>query len=691
LTSFKARRAASYTLLLLFGIVSALGYLTIPAANSFQGRLEGAFLLSAGLGAVMALAYSFISGSSFVARASKNVVTYDLRAPVSVVSVSAALALFYVYRITGSEWFFIPVPALAAFTLLALRGIYPLRGAAKAPSLEPLREDGLVKFVTGRERLKRLAEFRAQRFSSLLAKSGTVGNPYILAAKSVSQTVLAAAFTLPVALALGIFVWRPLALAALLPALFYVYPEMRLNDGASERREGVEREAPFFSILVNVLGSAGLPLYTIFTEVGGTKIFSFIQREAMLVKRDVEIFGMNPVESFERLASYHPSRKFGSFLFGYTSKVRSGGDVSGYFAGESGSLLRELEESWGRYSGRAGIVGSMMITVFGVLPMLLLILGIFSPATAVLDLTVFTGLGIPMFTILLVFMAGRMQPVGEEPLVGNVVWAATLSLSGLAVGLLTHQAWLGLASVLFIFFTLYGHSVTEQRREMKEIDEALPGFMSDLMEFKRQEYDINKSILQVAANNRYNPSFDRVLSRVAAQLRTGTPLNEVTVDPKSRLARVVFFTLGQMAYSGGGTVETFYQLSVYTERVVEMKRNTMAEMRPYLYMSLASPVMLAFGVAFISGVIGSFGSLVGPGLTSLRDSHFAIGVVTPQLKEVSNLLIVVSSAALGIISAKILDFTVRNTLRASVNVVVATVAAYALTQIDIPSLLHLAL
>jgi len=333
----------------------------------------------------------------------------------------------------------------------------------------------------------------------------------------------------------------------------------------------------------------------------------------------------------------------------------------------------------------------MMITVFGVLPMLLLILGIFSPATAVLDLTIFTGLGVPMFTILLVFMAGRMQPVGEEPLVGNAVWAAILSLSGLAVGLFTHQAWLGLASVLFIFFTLYGHSVTEQRREMKEIDEALPGFMSDLMEFKRQEYDINKSILQVAANNRYTPSFDRVLSRVAAQLRTGTPLNEVTVDPKSRLARVVFFTLGQMAYSGGGTVETFYQLSVYTERVVEMKRNTMAEMRPYLYMSLASPVMLAFGVAFISGVIGSFGSLVGPGLTNLRDSHFAIGVVTPQLKEVSNLLIVVSSAALGMISAKILDFTVRSTLRASTNVVVATVAAYALMQVDLPWLLHLTL
>jgi len=122
-----------------------------------------------------------------------------------------------------------------------------------------------------------------------------------------------------------------------------------------------------------------------------------------------------------------------------------------------------------------------------------------------------------------------------------------------------------------------------------------------------------------------------------------------------------------------------------------MKRNTMAEMRPYLYMSFVSPVMLAFGVAFISGVIGSFGSLVTPGLSTIRSAHFVIGVVTPQLKEVSNILIVISSAALGIISAKMVDFTVRNTLRASTNIVIATVVTYLLTQLNIASLLHLTL
>ena len=685
------KRFFLYGLALVFAAASYYAYTLVPMSTTIEGEVEGVFLLSASLGAVIALLYSFVSSLSLLSRVSGDVLAFDMRVPVSIISLSGGLALFYAYHSTGVGWFFIPVPALATFTILALRGIYPFQGRAKAPSIVPLTDDGLVKFVTSREGLRKLAEYRARRFSSLLAQSGTIGNPYVLAAKSISQTVFAAAILVPLGIVLGIFVWLPLALLSLLPAMLYAYPEMRLRDKAAERRDRVERELPFFSILVNVLGSAGVPLYNILNEVADTRIFDSIRREALLIRRDVTIFGMNPLESFERLASQHPSRKFSSFLYGYTSKVRSGGDIPSYLLGESGSLLRELEESWTRYAGRAGIIGSMMITVFGVIPMLLLIVGVFSPATSVVDLTVFTAVGVPFFAILLVFMAGRMQPVGEEPLVGNAKLSLLLSLPGLGVGLVSDQVWLGLASILFLFCTLYGFTVISQRREMKEISDALPEFLKDLTEFKRQEYDINRAILAMASRNKYTPSFDKVLRRVAAQLKTGTPLNEIGVDPKDRLARVVLFVLGQMAYSGGGTVDTLFQLSTYTSRVVEMKRSTMAEMRPYLWLSYLSPVMIAFGVAFITGIMGSFGSLVRPGLSTIHVANLSIGVVSPQLKEVSNFLIVTTSAALGIISAKMVDFTVRNTLRASTNVVIATIVAFLLTQVDLVSLFHISL
>ena len=687
----RIRRLLLYLTVTTFALVSYYAYSILPQSTTVEGQVESVFLLSASIGAIIATAYSFLHQLSLFNRVSRDVLSFDLRIPVSIASVSAGLALYYSYQSTGLDWLFIPVPALAVFTVLVIRRIYPFQGQTKAPSIAPLTEDGLVKFVTTKRRLKRLAEYRAHRFSTLLAQSGTIANPYVLAAKSVSLTIFATVVLVPSALVLGALVWYPLVLLALLPALLYAYPELRLRDKAQERRDRVERELPFFSILVNVLGSAGMPLYTMLTEVADTRIFESIRREALLVKRDVAIFGMNPLEAFEKLASQHPSRKFSSLLYGYTSKVRSGGDIPSYLTGESGSLLRELEESWNRYAGRAGIIGSMMITVFGVIPMLLLIVGIFSPATSVVDLTVFTAVGVPLFAILLVFMAGRMQPVGEEPLVGNARRSLLLSLPGLGVGLLSHQVWLGLASIIFLFCTLYGFSVTEQRREMREVSDALPEFLKDLTEFKRQDYDTSRAILAIAAHNRYTPTFDRILRQVAAQLRAGTPLNEVSVEPRNRLARMVLFVLGQMAYSGGGTVDTLFQLSTYTTRVVEMKRNTMAEMRPYLWLSYLSPVMIAFGVAFITGVMGSFGSLVRPGLSTIHFANISIGDVSPQLKEVSNFLIVTTSAALGIIGAKMIDFSVRNTLRASTNVVIATIVAFLLTQVDLVSLFHIAL
>lgn len=248
---------------------------------------------------------------------------------------------------------------------------------------------------------------------------------------------------------------------------------------------------------------------------------------------------------------------------------------------------------------------------------------------------------------------------------------------------------MGAAASLFLFFTVYGYSVTDQRREMREVDEALPGFMKDMMEFKRQEYDLTKPILAAAARNTYTPAFDRVLARVAAQLRSGVPLDEQGVDPGSRLARMVFFVLGEMARSGGGTVDTSYQLSVYAERVVEMKRNTQAEMRPYVMLAYVSPILLAFGVAFVGGVLSSFGSTVGPSLPRVQLGNLSIGSVPPRLFQVADILIVVSSGALGIIGAKMVDFTVRNTTRASGNVVVAVLATYVLSSLPLLSVFHI--
>jgi flagellar protein FlaJ len=535
----------------------------------------------------------------------------------------------------------------------------------------------------------RLVVRRSRRFAELLKRSGQVGNPVAIAGNSVSRAFKTLLIATPVS-GVGAALVSPLCLLGLLaPFVVLFVPELRLRDQVAERREGVQRELPFFSVLVGVLGGAGVPLYSILADLRSSDVFPSMKREALLVRRDVEIFGLNPNDSFERLASNHPSRRFGEFLLGYTSKARSGGDVPSYLSGESGSLLRELEEGWIRYVARVGIIGSMMITVFGVVPLLLMVVGVFSPAFSIVGLVFFTGAGVPLFTLGLVYMAGRMQPAREELLHGRAGKSILVALPGVAAGLLIGATWLAVASVLLVFFVAYGLSVRGQLSDARAVEEGLSRFLKDALEFKRQDYDLGKAVIAMQAHGGYNRQFDKLISRVAAKLKAGVPLDEVKVDCASRLGRLAFLLLGQMSRSGGGTVDTVYQVSNFTDRMIQMRRTATAEMKPYLVLSYVSPLLLAFGVTFVGGVLTSFSSGLRPGPSGLHISGIQVGAIPPALSQVSNLLIVVSAASLGLVGAKITDLTVRNTLRAAVNVALAVSAVSLMTALGSHSLASL--
>lgn len=529
----------------------------------------------------------------------------------------------------------------------------------------------------GKGQARGMAEWQSRRLASLIKRSGAIENPAALAAESVIRTLKTAFVAAPLAMlaAYEISPWFLAGLAA--PLLVFLLPELRLRDRVAARREGVEAELPFFSVVVNVLAGAGLPLYSILEGLAASDIFASMRKEALLVKRDVSVFGMNPNDSLERIASVHPSGRFSSFLLGYTSKVRSGGDVNMYLSGESASLLKGLEDDWVRYVSRVGVIGSMMITAFGVVPLLLMVVGVFSPGFSIVGLALFTGVGVPIVTIGLLSLAGRMQPMRQERVRGKAGRSLLVALPAGILGLVLGTAWVSAASVLFVFFVSYGMSVRGQISETKGQEEGLSQFLKDLLEYKRQEYDLAKAVLAIKSSGKYAPQFDRLLSRVAAQLKAGVPLDEVKVECRSRLGRLAFLLLGQMSRSGGGTVDTVYQVSSFADRMVSMKRNAAAEMKPYLILSYLSPLLLAFGVAFVGGIITSFSSHVRPGLAGLHIDAVQIGAVPAALSQVSDLLIVVSAASLGLIGAKITDMTVKNTLKASANVALA-VAAIAL-------------
>ncbi len=514
----------------------------------------------------------------------------------------------------------------------------------------------------------RFVERRSRKFADLLRRSGTTGNPVVMAADSVTDAVKGALVATPLALAAALLVSPFLVFLAAVPVVFIAVPELRLRDRIAERREGVERELPFFSMFVSVLGGAGMSLYAALRELAESDVFPHTALEARQVRRDVEIFGINPNEALERLASDHPSRRFRDFLTGYTSKARSGGDVAAYLSSEGGAFLRGLENEWARYSARVGIVGSMMITVFGVVPLLLMVVGVFSPGFSMVGLLFFAAVGVPLFTVGLLYLAGRMQPVHEATAKGKAARCLALASPGLAAGYLLGEYWLGAAGFLLVFFTAYGLGVRRQLTEDVAVERGFSLFLKDLLEYKRQDYDLARAVVAIQSSNRYNRHFDSMLARVAAKLKAGIPLDEVRVECRNRLGKLTFLLLGEMSRSGGGTVETVYQVSSFSEKTSEMRQNAASEMKPYLVLSYVSPLLLAFGITFVGGVLSSFGAKAGAGLAMFRSFGAGATSLPPNMGQLSDLLIVVSAAALGLIGAKLTDFTARNTLKASLNV-----------------------
>jgi hypothetical protein len=134
-------------------------------------------------------------------------------------------------------------------------------------------------------------------------------------------------------------------------------------------------------------------------------------------------------------------------------------------------------------------------------------------------------------------------------------------------------------------------------------------------------------------------------------------------------------------------VDTVFQLTHYTARVMQMKEDSRSEVRPYLLLSHITPLLLVFGVAFVGGVLSNLGTKLG---SSGPVGGFGLAgySMRAELTQAANLLIVISAAALGLVGAKMSDLTTRNTLRASTNLAIAVAATAAVPLLNISALLR---
>jgi flagellar protein FlaJ len=552
-----------------------------------------------------------------------------------------------------------------------LRRIVELRRIRlERPVIKPVIEEFPLKFVSKHKRLRSSAERLALTVAHDVLEAGEAVSPYRLAAKSLFYTLVAFFISVPVGVALGILV-HPAFLAVMAsPAIPLAFPKLKLRSAVGDRRRALEDEVPFFTVFASILQSVGLSLYNSLLAIIGKGIFKQIERDALLVKLDVDFFFKSPVEALEDVGRRHPNEKMRTLLLGYTSEWRSGGDMGAYLDAKADDYLKDMEFRWRSYAERASDIGETTIGLLLVFPMMILMAAFVFPGYA-LTMTSFTlTLVIPFLTVTVFGAVHGSQPKTYDVIKGDVRFAAAVGTVSFIATLLTQSpVWLCLAASLGAATALYGATALLHMREVEAIEKALPQFLRDVTEYRKMGYDILRAVMRIAEENTYNPVFDSLLDGVARQLVLGLRLSEVKIPPRSWLAKMSFFLLGQVVESGGGTAKSLELLTNFINLVVRVKRETKASMRLYQFLSLFTPITLSFMTALMASLLTAFSVTLMPGVEAGILGE--IGQVPQALIDQCYLLVIVSSICVALLSAKAVDLTAKNTLWITVNLIIA--------------------
>ena len=610
----------------------------------------------------------------------------------AVLGVAATLVLYMALRSVGSlsglskglvlGFVLSEAVVLVAFPLLlglfhvSLESKFRVSGVWDAfrrarPGVREVKEDRAVRLTRSIPLLNRLAERVERSIRSDVVKGGMQLDPYAFAARYSFYSVALAAVFVPLSLVLSVLVSPTLLALMMVPAIILYTPSLSAKNRVSERKTNVRDELPFFALLSSVMQSAGRSLVDAFRGTLGKQILPAMEVEARLLQKSIG-FGKDLVGALDDLASTHPDDSFKHFLYGYTGVLKSGGDVVLYLSDRTREYLASMRFRWQSYAEKVGTIGEMLIIVFVLLPLLLVVGAITMPPDLVAMISYVSVAALPIIALLMYFMVKSVQPRVYDILGGDV----RLGLVGVAAGALvssfTGQIWLMVAVSGAAGATLYGLPVRAQIREVRLTEAALPDFLRSIAEYRKIGYNMRKAILETATKTKFNPVFDSILERIAAQMSLGVRLGEVKVAMRSWLGRMTMFILDQITESGGGTPANIEDLYNFISGYNRLKKEATSSVGLYRMLGYAVPVAIPMVVKVISGVIGSFGAstagFFGGGTASLAIVNSTVDIVT-----------VVAAGAIAFTMTRATDFTAKNTLNMTILFVLA-VLALAFTQ-----------
>jgi len=545
----------------------------------------------------------------------------------------------------------------------------------KKPKAEKVKKDTINNFVHAHKRLDELTKRRSKEIEPRILEAGMTLSPYKFMS-TYTFALLVSFVSVPIGVALAYIISPYLALLALLPLPVYLLPNLVIASNKGDRKRHIEDELPFFVAYASVMQSVGVNLYSSFVRIISRGVFANLEKEALLLRRNVEFFFKAPSEALAELGRLHPNQSLKGLLYGYTAQWLSGGDIAHYLELKSDDFLKELQYRWQKYTNSASDMGEMLVSLFFVLPVLILTSAMITSDANMLGIMVIAI--IPLIVVLGIVMVSNAQPKTYDKLDSNYIYAIIAGAVVFAAVFVITRNYLAIASGVIAASVVYGMPIMEQQREINKIEGALPQFMRDMTEYKKLGYDLVGAIIKIANENDYNTIFNAYIRHVAARLKMGLSLKESIMKTRSWLTNTSFFLLSELAESGGGTPAILENITNFVVSVNRVKAETKSSMRIYEFLTYFTPVGLAFVAGLMVTVMTSLmsGNMFGGagGLVGLGTGGIALGQITPATTNLVNYLIIMVAVGMSIVAGKAIDFTVKSTVRVAVVTIIAVVS-----------------
>jgi len=516
---------------------------------------------------------------------------------------------------------------------------------------------------------RRIVKWYSRKISSLMLKARCYKSPIaLITPKLVIAVTLLMLGSLTMTLYTCMFKDSVYIIYASLAMIFsglfvFLSPILHLSLLARDRRNGLRKELPYFLLYTCVLQHAGVSFYTSLSKLAKSHIFKYLKKEAMVFLRDIRFLGKDPLSALDNLAMNSPLKEFQDIIYGYTSLIKSGGDVAKYLEEKAKDLLKELKFKWKMYAERSVDVGESIASMFLMMVLLVLIGSIILPSDILVIVVTLNFLVIPLIAILSLILIDSLIPEIQETSRKYLKYLPVILTAAILCGWLSYNM-LGntsyaLLTALLTFTLINGMLYYRDKKIINSIENALPEFLRDLTEYRKMGFTPSQAITRLAWSKNYNRYFNKLLNNMATHIKMGLGLSKLP-RTNSWLFNYIVFILSEIEESGGGSPAILEELTHFINEIKYAKVEARKSLFLYELIAYLTPVLLTFSLALILRLVSSIFEV---------ETYTALGSILglklnfSEVFELFKITIIEASLVFALLTSKIIDFTLRNTIR----------------------------